>query len=78
MELQLQEALKSDNARSTIGSESNMTVEMNSKAAGDNMDSAAVTRRLEEELLKRDALIEVFFILSMSSISTAANKRIMI
>ncbi|KAI5669764.1 hypothetical protein M9H77_19617 [Catharanthus roseus] len=58
MELQLQEALKSDNARSTIGSESNMTVEMNSKAAGDNMDSAAVTRRLEEELLKRDALIE--------------------
>lgn len=29
------------------------------KATRDNIDSAAVTKRLEEELSKRDALIEV-------------------
>jgi len=30
-----------------------------SKATGDGMDSSAVSKKLEEELKKRDALIEV-------------------
>lgn len=30
-----------------------------SKATGDSMDSSAVSKKLEEELKKRDALIEV-------------------
>lgn len=60
MESQLQEVLRSHDARSTNSSESKSISETNSKVTGENMDSAAVTRRLEEELLKRDALIEVF------------------
>lgn len=60
MESQLQELRRSQDARSTNNSESKSISEMNSRVTGENMDSASVTRRLEEELLKRDALIEVF------------------
>lgn len=45
------EALHSSEAKKNLGSESSP------KASGDGMDSA-VTKKLEEELLKRDALIE--------------------
>ncbi|XP_031114516.1 kinesin-like protein KIN-14B [Ipomoea triloba] len=58
IELQLNEALSSSEKRSINGSESRPTVQTSSKPTTDNMDSTAVTRRLEEELLKRDALIE--------------------
>ncbi|KAL3527541.1 hypothetical protein ACH5RR_012197, partial [Cinchona calisaya] len=58
IESQLNEALHHHDARSTNGAESKSEVQMSSKLTGESMDSAAVTRRLEEELLKRDALIE--------------------
>ncbi|XP_019177353.1 PREDICTED: kinesin-like protein KIN-14B isoform X2 [Ipomoea nil] len=58
IELQLNEALSSSEKRSINGSESKPTVQTSSKPTTDNMDSTAVTKRLEEELLKRDALIE--------------------
>ncbi|KAJ6288277.1 hypothetical protein OIU76_024293, partial [Salix suchowensis] len=58
MELQLNEALRSSEARSTFGSESGPVISSISKATGDGMDSSAVTKKLEEELKKRDALIE--------------------
>ncbi|KAG8076865.1 hypothetical protein GUJ93_ZPchr0006g40720 [Zizania palustris] len=56
IESQLNEALNSSDARSTIGSESASVIstpKMESTA-----DSSSVTKRLEEELAKRDALIE--------------------
>ncbi|KAL5992670.1 Kinesin-like protein KIN-14L [Asimina triloba] len=60
IELQLNEALHSNDARSPIGSESGSNgVLSKSKAAADSMDSSAVTKKLEEELLKRDAFIEM-------------------
>ncbi|XP_021728175.1 kinesin-like protein KIN-14B [Chenopodium quinoa] len=52
LEQQLNEALRSAESRSGSVPESNL------KAAEDNVDSSAVTKKLEEELLKRDALIE--------------------
>ncbi|KAJ6732748.1 KINESIN-LIKE PROTEIN KIN-14A-RELATED [Salix koriyanagi] len=58
MESQLNEALRSSEARSTFGSESGPVISSISKATGDGMDSSAVTKKLEEELKKRDALIE--------------------
>ncbi|KAA8530763.1 hypothetical protein F0562_005469 [Nyssa sinensis] len=58
IELQLNEALRSSEGRSAISSESRPVAQSISKATGDSMDSAAVTKKLEEELLKRDALIE--------------------
>lgn len=58
MESQLNEALRLREARSTFGSESGPVISSISKATGDGMDSSAVTKKLEEELRKRDALIE--------------------
>ncbi|OUZ99796.1 Kinesin [Macleaya cordata] len=59
IESQLNEALHSSDARSTVGSESgSIGVLSSSMATGDDANSPAVTRKLEEELSKRDALIE--------------------
>ncbi|KAL3524915.1 hypothetical protein ACH5RR_013287, partial [Cinchona calisaya] len=58
IETQLNEALHNREASSTNGAESKSDVQMSPQSTADNMDSAAVTKRLEEELLKRDALIE--------------------
>lgn len=58
VELQLNDALHSTEARSTSGSEGPGV--LSSKAIEDGIDSSAVTvtKKLEEELKKRDALIE--------------------
>ncbi|XP_042017628.1 kinesin-like protein KIN-14B [Salvia splendens] len=55
VESQLNEAHET---RTTNGSISQAEENSRSKATGDGMDSAAVTKRLEDELKKRDALIE--------------------
>ncbi|KAF7129932.1 hypothetical protein RHSIM_Rhsim10G0172400 [Rhododendron simsii] len=55
IESQLNEAL---HARQ-LGSDSKSVAQPIPKAAGGAMDSIAVTKKLEEELLKRDALIEI-------------------
>ncbi|KAL1196407.1 Kinesin-like protein KIN-14B [Cardamine amara subsp. amara] len=52
LESQLSEALKSDMTRSRD------PLESHSRAPGNTVDSSAVTKKLEEELKKRDALIE--------------------
>ncbi|KAL2521761.1 Kinesin-like protein KCA1 [Forsythia ovata] len=57
IESQLNEALLSSETRSTNGSGLRPVVQTN-KTTVDDMDSAAVTKRLEEELKKRDTLIE--------------------
>ena len=61
MESQLNEALRSSEARSTFGSESGPVISSISKATEDGVDSSAVAKKLEEELKKRDALIEVCY-----------------
>lgn len=62
MESQLNEALRASDARSTLGLESRSNgVPSTLKLMGDSVDTSAVTRKLEEELSKRDALIEVYF-----------------
>ncbi|KAJ6834435.1 kinesin-like protein KIN-14L [Iris pallida] len=59
IESQLNAALHASDARSTTGSESGSTGAMPvPKNVKDSADSSSVTRKLEEELLKRDALIE--------------------
>ncbi|KAG8642825.1 hypothetical protein MANES_12G126900v8 [Manihot esculenta] len=58
MESQLSKALHSNEASSKFGSESGPGVSSISKATTDGMDSSSVTKKLEEELKKRDALIE--------------------
>ncbi|KAL6558729.1 Kinesin-like protein KIN-14B [Orobanche minor] len=58
VESQLNEALLSNEIRSTNGPGPQTGEHSNNKATGDDMDSTAVTRRLEDELKKRDALIE--------------------
>jgi hypothetical protein len=58
IESQLNEALNSSDARSTVGSES-ASVISTPKMMESTADSSSVTKRLEEELAKRDALIEV-------------------
>ncbi|KAL6548070.1 Kinesin-like protein KIN-14B [Orobanche hederae] len=58
VESQLNEALLSNEIRSTNGPGQQTGEHSNNKATGDDMDSTAVTRRLEDELKKRDALIE--------------------
>ncbi|KAJ1699722.1 hypothetical protein LUZ63_008234 [Rhynchospora breviuscula] len=59
IESQLKEALNSSEARSTFGSESGSTGVLSStKALESTADSLQVTKKLEEELSKRDALIE--------------------
>ncbi|MBA0803311.1 hypothetical protein Gohar_013541, partial [Gossypium harknessii] len=57
LELQLNEAIRSGEAKS-VSSEKGSGVSTISKTAADGMDSSAVTKKLEEELKKRDALIE--------------------
>ncbi|XP_073289105.1 kinesin-like protein KIN-14B [Primulina huaijiensis] len=57
-ESQLSESLLSSETKSANGSKSQAEDETSNKATGDGMDSSAVTKRLEEELKKRDALIE--------------------
>ncbi|XP_022555468.1 kinesin-like protein KIN-14B isoform X2 [Brassica napus] len=52
LESQLSEALKSDTTRSAD------PLESHPRTAGSTVDSSAVTKKLEEELKKRDALIE--------------------
>ncbi|KMT09267.1 hypothetical protein BVRB_6g133670 [Beta vulgaris subsp. vulgaris] len=52
LEQQLSEALQSPESKSETVTNSNV------KVAEDNVDSSAVIKKLEEELLKRDALIE--------------------
>ncbi|KAL6225087.1 hypothetical protein ACLB2K_003939 [Fragaria x ananassa] len=58
IESKLNEALHSHDGRSTLGSELGSVTLSNSKATGDDMESLPVTKKLEEELKKRDALIE--------------------
>ncbi|CAN6202085.1 unnamed protein product [Urochloa humidicola] len=57
IESQLNEALNASDARSTIGSEA-ASVISSPKIIESTADSSSVTKRLEEELAKRDALIE--------------------
>ncbi|XP_073044653.1 kinesin-like protein KIN-14B [Primulina eburnea] len=57
-ESQLSESLLSSETKSANSSKSQAEDETSNKATGDSMDSSAVTKRLEEELKKRDALIE--------------------
>ncbi|GER47133.1 kinesin like protein for actin based chloroplast movement 2 [Striga asiatica] len=70
VESQLNEALSSQ-PRSSNSPGSQAGELSSNKAGSDDMDSAAVTRRLEDELKKRDALIETelvnFFLLLLSS-----------
>lgn len=47
------------NDKSTKSSDPSTRVLALPKATGDSMDSSTVTKKLEEELNKRDALIEV-------------------
>ncbi|XP_027359822.1 kinesin-like protein KIN-14B isoform X2 [Abrus precatorius] len=58
LETQLKEALRSSNTGSNVGPETASGTLSNSRETGDVMDTAAVTKKLEEELKKRDALIE--------------------
>ncbi|KAJ3695857.1 hypothetical protein LUZ60_001234 [Juncus effusus] len=59
IESQLNEAINSSEAKSTFGSESGSTGVMSAtKAIESTADSLLVTKKLEEELAKRDALIE--------------------
>ncbi|KAL1566811.1 Kinesin-like protein KIN-14B [Salvia divinorum] len=58
VESQLNEALLVNETRMANGSISQAEENSSKKATGDDMDSAAVTKRLEDELKKRDALIE--------------------
>ncbi|PIN16985.1 Kinesin (KAR3 subfamily) [Handroanthus impetiginosus] len=58
LESQLNEALLLNETRSTNGSVSHSGEHTSNKATGDDMETTAVTKRLEEELKKRDALIE--------------------
>ncbi|PUZ61319.1 hypothetical protein GQ55_4G267100 [Panicum hallii var. hallii] len=57
IESQLNEALNASDARSTIGSEATSVIS-SPKVTESTADSSSVTKRLEEELAKRDALIE--------------------
>lgn len=59
VESHLNEALLSKETRTTNGSGSQTGEPTSSTSTGDDMDSTAVTKRLEDELKKRDALIEV-------------------
>ncbi|KAJ1399539.1 P-loop containing nucleoside triphosphate hydrolase [Sesbania bispinosa] len=58
LETQLNEALRFSNTRSNVGPELESGALTNSRETRDGMDSSAVTKKLEEELKKRDALIE--------------------
>ncbi|KAH0747273.1 hypothetical protein KY285_008930 [Solanum tuberosum] len=58
LESQLNEAVRASEAMLKDGSELRSADQTGLKATRDDIDSAAVTKRLEEELLKRDTLIE--------------------
>ncbi|KAL7135493.1 hypothetical protein ABFS83_11G100700 [Erythranthe nasuta] len=58
VESQLNEALLSKETRSTNGSVSLSGEDTSKKSTGDDIESTAVTKRLEDELKKRDTLIE--------------------
>ncbi|KAM1181945.1 hypothetical protein ACFX13_000508 [Malus domestica] len=58
IESKLSETLHSTEDRSPLVSDPGSGILSNSKAMGDGMDSPPVTKKLEEELKKRDALIE--------------------
>ncbi|XXG40488.1 hypothetical protein AAC387_Pa01g1192 [Persea americana] len=59
LESQLSDALHASDAKVTPGSESRSNgILSNLKLTGDGVDTSAITRKLEEELSKRDALIE--------------------
>ncbi|KAI4325682.1 hypothetical protein MLD38_031060 [Melastoma candidum] len=58
MEQQMNEVLQSSQTQSKNTSESSVGVQSSPKPSGDSMDSSIVTKKLEEELKKRDALIE--------------------
>ncbi|KAF3663541.1 Kinesin-like protein KCA2 [Capsicum annuum] len=58
LESQLSETVRASEARLKDGSELGSADQTGLKATKDDVDSAAVTKKLEEELLKRDALIE--------------------
>jgi len=59
-ETQLNETIKGQSSSISV-SEPEPADLSNSKLTGDGIDSSAVTRKLEEELKKRDALIEVCY-----------------
>jgi len=59
LEIQLNESLRSSNTRLNVVPETVSGALSNSRTTGDVMDSSAITSKLEEELKKRDALIEV-------------------
>ncbi|QCD90703.1 kinesin family member C2/C3 [Vigna unguiculata] len=58
LEIQLNEALRSSNSKLNVVPETVSGALPNSSTTGDVMDSSAVTNKFEEELKKRDALIE--------------------
>ncbi|CAL0311857.1 unnamed protein product [Lupinus luteus] len=58
LETQRNEALRSSDTWSNVGPESESGSLSNSRVTGDDMESSAVTMKLEVELKKRDALIE--------------------
>ncbi|KAF7809357.1 kinesin-like protein KIN-14B [Senna tora] len=59
LETQLNEALTSNETKLTFDLELNSRALSNSKATTDGVDSSTLTKKLEEELKKRDALIEL-------------------
>lgn len=61
LESELNDVLNSRESRSTFSSESGPGVPSIPRATGDVMDSSTVSKKLEEELKKRDALIEVCY-----------------
>ena len=60
------EAINSKEAKAAVGTESGPGVLPIHKSTGDVDGSSAVTKKLEEELLKRDALIEVCYSLQFN------------
>ncbi|XP_019445395.1 PREDICTED: kinesin-like protein KIN-14B [Lupinus angustifolius] len=58
LETQCNEALRSSDTGSNVGPESESGSVSYSRVTGDGMESSAVTKKLEVELKKRDALIE--------------------
>lgn len=61
LETQLNEALRSSESRSKFVLEKSSETLSDSRPTGDGMETSAVTKKLEEELKKRDALIEVCY-----------------
>lgn len=66
-DLLLQAKLKSIEAelKAALQSSENKSTKISSESTGEGIESAAVTKKLEEELQKRDALIEVWKVLTL-------------